>query len=75
MQRVLDVREDIRSGKEPFADIMRAAAELGADEELVVLAPFEPVPLYGVLGAKGFAHSATAIGDGDYQVIFQRQGA
>ena len=73
MERVLDVREDIRAGKEPFEQIMQAAAQLGPDEELVILAPFEPVPLYGVLGAKGLGHETAAIGGGDYRVVFRRR--
>ena len=32
-ERVLDVRAQIRAGQEPFADIMRAAAECAADED------------------------------------------
>jgi len=45
-QRVdLDVREDIRLGREPFSRIMSAVAELGPDQVLVLGARFEPVPL------------------------------
>jgi len=52
----LDVREDIRRGQEPFARIMAAVKALGADRALVLRVPFEPIPLYDVLGKRGLAH-------------------
>ena len=71
-ERLLAVREGIRAGREPFDEIMQAIAELAPDEDLVLLAPFEPVPLYGVLAGKGFGHATEAIGQGDYRVRFAR---
>lgn len=49
---------------------MGAAASLKAGQSLRLLAPFEPVPLFEVLGQQGFAHSAREIGDGDWEVLF-----
>jgi hypothetical protein len=49
-----DARPVIAAGGEPFNDIMTTVAALDEDEELVVLAPFEPVPLGGVLSSRGF---------------------
>ncbi len=74
-ERLLDVRATIRAGGEPFDDIMQAVAELDADEDLVLLAPFEPVPLFGVLGAKGFTHATESLGGGDYRVRFTRSAS
>jgi uncharacterized protein (DUF2249 family) len=68
----LDVREDIRQGREPFTKIMTAAAGLGAGEELLLLAPFEPVPLFGVLEQQGFRHRAERTASGDWEVRFTR---
>jgi len=68
----IDARPIIAGGGEPFETIMAAVADLAADEELVVLAPFEPVPLEGVLSSQGFAYDAAEIGDGDWQVTFRR---
>jgi uncharacterized protein (DUF2249 family) len=68
----LDVREDIRKGGEPFSKIMDAVARLRPDENLLLLAPFEPKPLFGVLAKQGFAHTAREIEGGDWQVIFTR---
>ena len=52
---------------------MATVAALDEHEELVVLAPFEPVPLEGVLGAQGFSYEAVELGAGDWQVTFRRQ--
>ena len=67
-----DARPVIAAGGEPFNDIMAAVATLGEDEELVVLAPFEPVPLEGVLSSRGFSYDATDLGGGDWRVTFRR---
>jgi uncharacterized protein (DUF2249 family) len=68
----VDVRDDIRNGGDPFAKIMKAVAALGADEQLLLIAPFEPVPLLHVMEKKGFRHSAHPIPSGDWQVLFLR---
>jgi hypothetical protein len=39
---------------------------------LVVYAPFEPVPLEGVLGEQGFRYVADQIDGGDWRVTFRR---
>ncbi|MHB1597219.1 MAG: DUF2249 domain-containing protein [Streptosporangiaceae bacterium] len=69
----VDARPIIADGDEPFDTIMAAVATLAGDEELVVLAPFEPVPLEGVLGSQGFSYDAAEVGGGDWQVTFRRQ--
>ncbi len=72
---LVDVRDDIRRGVEPFARIMEAVRALGGDEALVLRAPFEPVPLYGVLGRRGLAHWTERLGEGDWAVWFYRSSA
>ena len=69
---VVDARPILARGDEPFAEIMDAAAGLGEDEVLVVYAPFEPVPLEGVLGEQGFRYLADALEGGDWRVTFVR---
>ncbi|HCU91730.1 MAG TPA: hypothetical protein DHU96_02935, partial [Actinobacteria bacterium] len=54
----VDARPIIAAGGEPFDTIMAAVTALADGEELVVLAPFEPVPLEGVLGSQGFSYDA-----------------
>ena len=70
----LDVREAIRNGGEPFSKIMSAVAQLRPDENLLLLAPFEPQPLFGVLAKQGFTHTAREIQGGDWEVLFTRNG-
>ena len=72
-ERHLDVREDIERGAEPFQRIVAAVGELGQDEALVLHVPFEPLPLYKVLGARGFAHRAERRAPGDWWIWFYRQ--
>lgn len=70
---VVDARPVLASGGEPFSQIMEAAANVGEGEVLVVLAPFEPVPLEGVLGEQGFSHVAEPLESGDWRVTFIRE--
>ena len=55
----LDVREDIRNGREPFGKIMQTVARLKDNEQLLLIAPFEPAPLYAMLAQQGFSHQST----------------
>ncbi len=68
----VDVREDIRNGREPFAKIMAAAAGLAPNERLLLIAPFEPIPLFAVLAKQGFQYESRSVGSGDWEVLFTR---
>ena len=68
----LDVRDDLRAGREPFSAIMAAIANLGAREVLHLRAIFEPLPLYAVLEKRGFSHESQAHADDDWSVWFWR---
>jgi uncharacterized protein (DUF2249 family) len=72
--RIVDVRPILARGEEPFDTIMATVAELEADQPLVVLVPFEPVPLEGVLSAQGFTWSAETLDSGDWRVVFKAAG-
>lgn len=69
----LDVRPDIQEGREPFSKIMAAVAELAEGQSLLLIAPFEPAPLFGVMANRGFAHQATPRANGDWEVLFTRE--
>jgi uncharacterized protein (DUF2249 family) len=69
----VDVRDDIRSGREPFSKIMNAAAALQTNECLLVIAPFEPVPLFRVMEKQGFVHTGQTTTSGDWEILFTRQ--
>jgi len=70
--RVVDVREDIRRGDEPFDRIMSAVAALADGEDLVIINLFEPVPLYGLLAQQGFSYETDRTVEGTWRVIFRR---
>jgi tRNA 2-thiouridine synthesizing protein A len=72
---VVDVRDDQRRHKEPFARIMAAVKALGAGQDLVVINTFEPVPLYTVLGRQGFTHVTTEVSPEEWHVRFTRSVA
>jgi uncharacterized protein (DUF2249 family) len=69
---LVDVRDDIRNGREPFSKVMNAAAALHAGQQLLLIAPFEPVPLVNVLAKQGFRHTAQAKSTGEWEVRFDR---
>lgn len=71
--RVVDARPTLARGDEPFAEIMDAAGRVGDGEVLVVYAPFEPIPLEGVLSEQGFAYVADPLDGGDWRVTFRRE--
>jgi uncharacterized protein (DUF2249 family) len=66
----LDVRPALKAGEEPFGQIMAAASALAPGQGLRLLATFKPVPLFQVLGSKGFSHAEREIGGGDWEVLF-----
>src|SRR5690606_20812642 len=65
--RVVDARPTLAAGGEPFAEIMEAASQVQQGEVLVVLAPFEPVPLEGVLSEQGFSYVVDELEGGDWR--------
>ncbi|AZO23585.1 DUF2249 domain-containing protein [Mesorhizobium sp. M1E.F.Ca.ET.045.02.1.1] len=67
----LDVRPILAQGGEPFGAVMEAVATLAPGQNLCLLAPFKPVPLFHVLGQRGFEPTAREIGNGDWEVIFR----
>ena len=67
----LDVRDDLRAGREPLGRILDAVSRLGEAQGLRLLATFEPLPLYRVLEAKGFEHVARRAGSADWEVVFR----
>jgi len=69
---VLDVRPDLESGGEPFVRIMEAVATIKPGGTLVIIAPFEPVPLYDVLGAGGFSYETDMVATDEWVVRFSR---
>jgi uncharacterized protein (DUF2249 family) len=69
---VLDVREQVRAGEEPYHRIMRAVGTLKGNQVLQLCNIFEPVPLYNVLQQRGFIHWTERRGPEEWWVTFYR---
>ena len=67
-EKVLDVRPLIAQGVKPFETIMQAVEELKDNQDLVIIAPFEPIPLEGVLSGQGFSYQAVPLEENDWQL-------
>lgn len=70
----LDVREDLKNKNEPFQKIMEAIQGLEGGDVFILHAPFQPTPLYSVLGAKGFEHEAEEIEEDYWKITFTKKG-
>lgn len=68
----LDVRPILASGLDPLKTILQHVEQLAADEYLHLINSFEPVPLYTVLGKRGFDHYTELIA-GTFHVHFYRR--
>jgi uncharacterized protein (DUF2249 family) len=71
----LDVRDDLRNGREPFSRIMTVVSALQEQEVLHLRAIFEPVPLFKALGKRGFHHESIAHAPDDWSVWFWQPAA
>jgi len=72
-ETVLDVRPDLENGGEPFIRIMETVSTIQPGETLVIIAPFELVLLYDVLGARGFTHETVMVAADEWVVLFVLQ--
>ena len=70
----VDVRDDLRQGREPLGRIMGAVSALRDGELLRVRAIFHPVPLLTVLGKRGFSSESQEHAPDDWSVWFWRDG-
>jgi hypothetical protein len=66
----MDVREDLLNKQEPFQKIMMAISDFNAKDTFLLHAPFEPVPLYTVLKARGFEYQAEKIEENYWKITF-----
>jgi uncharacterized protein (DUF2249 family) len=70
--RVVDTRPLFARGDSPCGVIDEAMASLVPGQSLVILVPFEPVPLYAKLGKQGFLHQSRQLADGAWRIEFFR---
>ncbi|HEY0838728.1 MAG TPA: DUF2249 domain-containing protein, partial [Vulgatibacter sp.] len=68
----LDVRDDLRAGKEPLRQILEAVRGLPEGNVFRLRAIFEPAPLYDVLAKQGFGHFTERLDAEDWRVWFFR---
>jgi hypothetical protein len=66
----MDVRHDIENKQEPFQKIMEAVKDLQKSDVFLLHAPFEPVPLYAVMKAKGFDYQAEQLEKKHWKISF-----
>lgn len=71
----VDARPLQKTGQEPFSVIMAAVREVGVGHVLRLRNTFEPVPLYDVLGMRGFVHFARQHGPDDWEILFLNIGS
>lgn len=70
----MDVRPILASGEDPLDLILETAVRLPEGGVLEITAPFEPVPLYAVLGDRGFAHLTEMRAPDEFVVRFTQTG-
>ena len=67
-----DIRQQIRQGLEPCAEIQRRLTALRAHHGLILVAPFLPSPLIEKFTAEGFASKVERGNGGDWIVYLWR---
>jgi uncharacterized protein (DUF2249 family) len=72
---VLDVRETIAKGDDPFLQIMDAVNKLGTEQVLCIVNTFEPIPLIAIVRPKGFDYYTETLGPALVKTYFKRQSA
>lgn len=68
----LDVRPILQGGTDPLKTILKSLEQLAPKQYLHLINSFEPIPLYTVLGKRGFDHF-TEFSDGAFHVHFYRR--
>ena len=68
---LLDVRPTLASGVDPFTIIMKTVKSMAAGHVLHLVNSFEPIPLYGVLGERGFEHWTEKV-EGEWHIYFYK---
>ena len=71
----LDTRPIFARNETPCQAIAEAVAQVIPGQTLVLLVPFEPVPLYTKLEAEGFSHQTSKLPDGTWRLEFRRESA
>ena len=67
----LDVRPLFAAGKPPLVPILNAVNRLQPGQALRLIAPIEPIPLYQLLGERGFTPESRQRDDGTWEILFR----
>ncbi|MDO6391002.1 DUF2249 domain-containing protein [Pontibacter sp. BT731] len=70
---VLDVRDTIAKGDDPFLQIMDAVNKLSTEQVLCIVNTFEPIPLIAIVRPKGFAYYTETLGPNLVKTYFKKQ--
>jgi len=68
----IDVRDYLAGGQSPLPPVMEAALTIPVDGNLIVDAPFDPMPLRDRVDEMGFESSSEQVGDGHWRIRFHR---
>ncbi|SIR45002.1 DUF2249 domain-containing protein [Pontibacter lucknowensis] len=71
---VLDVRETIAKGDDPFLQIMDVVNKLSHEQVLCIVNTFEPIPLIAIVRPKGFEYYTETLGPNLVKTYFKREG-
>ena len=71
---VLDVREDLSKGIDPFNKIMSTIKDFKEGDILKIINTFEPSPIINVLKQKGFIAQVEYISDNEIHTYLQKKG-
>jgi TusA-related sulfurtransferase len=72
---LVSISLDVRAESSPFALISQATRQLLPGEILSLRNSFEPLPLYELLGRRGFAHWGYRQAEDDWQIFFRHTAA
>ncbi|RLD50508.1 MAG: hypothetical protein DRJ05_19525 [Bacteroidetes bacterium] len=70
----MDVRPTIKSGNDPFKEIMTAIKTLPENAVLEIINVFEPIPLINNLREKGFVSFTERPNEGEVHTFFKKTG-
>lgn len=69
----IDVRPSLAAGRDPFTTVMAVAAEVPQGRELMIDAPFDPVPLRSVLERRGFTTFGRRLAERHWRICCRRE--
>jgi uncharacterized protein (DUF2249 family) len=70
----LDVRPMFERQMAPLPAILGVVNRLEPGQSLRLIAPFEPKPLYELLGQRGYSARKNARADGAWEILFEPAG-